>query len=86
LILNGRGRQAVVPVVPQSLSSAPVTAGTGPALSSYDRNAAFMSFHPRESGIHAVWPGADEASVTEVRFQCTPSSMSEISKHAEVVA
>jgi hypothetical protein len=35
-------------------------------------NAAFMSFQPHESGIHAVWPGAGEASVTEVRFRCTP--------------
>jgi hypothetical protein len=32
-------------------------------------DAAFMSFQAR-SGIHAVWPGAGEASVTEVRFQC----------------
>jgi hypothetical protein len=35
-------------------------------------NAAFMSFQPHESGIHAVWPGADEDSVTKVRFRCTP--------------
>jgi hypothetical protein len=33
-------------------------------------NAAFMSFQPRDSGIYAVWPGAGEASVTEVRFRC----------------
>jgi hypothetical protein len=33
-------------------------------------NAAFMSFQPHESGIHAVWPGAGEGSVTEVRFRC----------------
>jgi hypothetical protein len=32
-------------------------------------NAAFMTFQPRESGIHAVWPGAGEASVTKVRFR-----------------
>jgi hypothetical protein len=31
-------------------------------------DAAFMSFQPHESGIHAVWPGAGEAGVTEVRF------------------
>jgi hypothetical protein len=31
-------------------------------------NAAFMSYQPHERGIHAVWPGAGEASVTEVRF------------------
>ena len=51
--------RAVVPVVPQSLSSTPVTAGTGPALHSYDRimNAAFMSSQAHERGIHAVWPG-----------------------------
>jgi hypothetical protein len=35
-------------------------------------NAAFMPFQPRESGIHAVWPGAGEASVTEARFRCAP--------------
>ena len=32
-------------------------------------NAAFMPFQPHESGIHAVWPGAGEGSVTEVRFR-----------------
>ena len=32
LIVNGRGRQVTVPVVPQSLSYAPVTADPGPAL------------------------------------------------------
>jgi len=32
-------------------------------------NAAFMSFQPHESGIHAVWPDAGEGSVTEVRFR-----------------
>ena len=37
---------------------------------SYDVDAAFMSFQPRESGIHAVWSGAGEASVTKVRFRC----------------
>ena len=31
-------------------------------------NAAFMSFEQHESGIHAVWPGAGEGSVTKVRF------------------
>jgi hypothetical protein len=35
-------------------------------------NAAFMPFQPRESGIHAICPGAGEASVTEVRFRCAP--------------
>jgi hypothetical protein len=35
-------------------------------------NAAFMSFQPHESGIHAVWLGAGEANVTKVRFRCTP--------------
>jgi hypothetical protein len=59
----------VVQVVPQSLLYAPVTADPGPALSSYDLNAAFMSFQPHESGIHAVWPGAGEARGTEVRFR-----------------
>ena len=37
-------------------------------------NAAFMSFQPRESGIHAVRSGAGEASVTEVRFWCAPQA------------
>jgi hypothetical protein len=36
-------------------------------------DAAFMSFQPHESGIHAVWPGAGEASVTKVRFKGTPA-------------
>jgi hypothetical protein len=27
----------------------------GPAISSYDLNAAFMSSQPHEGGIHAVW-------------------------------
>jgi hypothetical protein len=73
LIVNGAwssGAVPVVPVVPQSLSCAPVTAGTAPAISSYDLNAAFMSFEPHESGIHAVWSGAGGASVTEARFRC----------------
>ena len=73
LIVNGRGRRAVVPVVP-----------VVPLVCSRDRrspawhslhttvNAAFMSFQPHESGIHAVWSGAGEADVTEVRFRCTP--------------
>jgi hypothetical protein len=57
-------------MVPQSLSCTPVTADPGPAAPSYDVNAAFMSFQPHEGGIHAVWPGSGEASVTEVRFRC----------------
>jgi hypothetical protein len=61
-----------VPVVPQSLSPTPVTADLGPAPSLYDMNAAFMSFQPHDSGIHAVWSGAGESSVTEVRFRCAP--------------
>jgi hypothetical protein len=32
-------------------------------------NAAFMSLKQHERGIHAVWSGAGEASVTEVRFR-----------------
>jgi hypothetical protein len=38
-------------------------------------NAAFMSFQRHEGGIHAVWPGAGEASVTGIRFQCAPRLM-----------
>jgi hypothetical protein len=53
-IVNGCARRAAVPVVPQSLSRTAVTADSGAALSSYDMNAAFMSFQPHESGIHAV--------------------------------
>jgi hypothetical protein len=49
-----------------------VTADPGPAPSSYDVNAAFMSFEQHESGIHAVWPDAGEGSVTKVRFRCAP--------------
>jgi hypothetical protein len=37
-------------------------------------NAAFMSFQPHESGIHAVWSGAGGASVTEVRFRCAAAA------------
>jgi hypothetical protein len=40
-------------------------------------NAAFMSFQPHDSGIHAVWFGAGEASVTEVRFRCAPQARGE---------
>jgi hypothetical protein len=47
-----------------------VTAGTASAPSSHDMNAAFMSFQPHESGIHAVWPGAGEVRGTEVCFRC----------------
>jgi hypothetical protein len=35
-------------------------------------NAAFMSFQPHESGIHALRSVAGEASVTKARFRCTP--------------
>jgi hypothetical protein len=35
-------------------------------------DAAFMSFQRHEGGIHAVWTGAGEASVTKVRFWCAP--------------
>jgi len=45
------------------------TADTWPTAPAYDMNAAFMSFQPHESGIHAVRPGAREAGVTEVRFR-----------------
>jgi hypothetical protein len=38
-------------------------------------NAALMSFQAHESGIHAVWSGAGEVSVTEVRFRCTPRAV-----------
>src|ERR1700749_3332494 len=70
LIVNGRGRRAAVPVVPQSLSRTLVTARYRPGTPSYGVNAAFMSFQPHESGIHAGWPGAGEARGAEVRFRC----------------
>jgi hypothetical protein len=41
--VDGRAHRAAVPVVPQSLLRTSVTADPGPALSSYDVNAAFMS-------------------------------------------
>jgi hypothetical protein len=37
-----------------------------------DVDAAFMSFQPHESGIHAVWSGAGEGSVTGVGFRGAP--------------
>jgi hypothetical protein len=43
LNLNGHGHPAAVPVVPQSLLKAAVTADTGSVASSYDMSAAFMS-------------------------------------------
>jgi hypothetical protein len=43
-----------------------------PVIPSYDMNAAFMSFQQHERGIHAVWPGAGEVSVTKVRFRRVP--------------
>jgi hypothetical protein len=45
------------------------------AAFSYDMNAAFMSFQPHESGIHAVWSGAGEARGTEVGFGCAPRAV-----------
>jgi hypothetical protein len=47
-----------------------VTADSGLALFN-GMNAAFMSFQPHESGIHALRPVAGEASVTKARFRCT---------------
>ena len=38
-------------------------------------NAAFMAFQPHESGIHALWPGAGEVSVTEVHYRCAPRAV-----------
>jgi hypothetical protein len=70
LIVNGLAHRSAMPVVLQGLLCAPVTPDPGPAISSYDVNAAFMSSQPHESGIHAVWPGAGGVSVTEVRFRC----------------
>jgi hypothetical protein len=46
--------RTVMPVVPQSLLSAPVTASPGPAASSYDMDAAFMSFQLRSSCMVAA--------------------------------
>jgi hypothetical protein len=38
-------------------------------LSSYDRNAAFMSSQPHDSGIHAVKASTDGANGINVRFR-----------------
>jgi hypothetical protein len=62
--VDGRARRTVVPVVLQGLLCAAVTPTPAAVFSSYDVNAAFMSFQPRESGIHAVWRGTGGASVT----------------------
>jgi hypothetical protein len=83
LIVNGRPHRAAVPVVPRSLLCLPVTAGPGPAIPSYDLNAAFMSSQPHESGIHAVWSGAGEANVTEVRFRWGAAAGGETRAHQE---
>jgi hypothetical protein len=56
LIVIGRAHRAAVPVVPQSLLCAPVTADPGSGMFFIDMNAAFMSFQQHGSGIHAVWP------------------------------
>jgi hypothetical protein len=75
LILSGGAHHAAVPVLPQSLLRAGVTADTGQVTSLYDMNAAFMSFQLHECGIHAVRPGAGGASVTKVCFRCAPRPM-----------
>jgi hypothetical protein len=54
LIVNERAHRAAMPVLPQRLLYTLVTADPGPALPSYDMDAAFMSSQPHESGIHAV--------------------------------
>ena len=53
-IVNGRAHRAAVPVVPQSLLLAPVTASTSPATRSYSMDAASMSSQQHERGIHIV--------------------------------
>ena len=60
-IVNGRAHRAAVPVVPQRLPYAPVTADTGPGPAWYDMNAAFMSYQQHELGNHAVRAGAPAA-------------------------
>jgi hypothetical protein len=62
-----------------------VTADPGPAIPSYDVDAAFMLFQQHESGIHALWSGAGEGSVTEVRFRCAAAHPSSAS-YADVLA
>jgi hypothetical protein len=57
LIVKGHADRAAVPVVPRSLLHPPVTADPGPAIPSYDMNAAFMSLQLHGSGIHALWSG-----------------------------
>jgi len=54
LIMNGRRDRDAVSVVPQGLQRAAVAPGSGPAVRSYDMDAAFMSFQLHGSGNHAV--------------------------------
>jgi hypothetical protein len=42
-------------------------------------NAAFMSYQQHEGGIHAVWLGAGEVSVTEVCFPARTAADGEAS-------
>jgi hypothetical protein len=42
--VNGRAHRAALPVMPQSLLPAAVAADTEPVASSFDMDAAFMSF------------------------------------------
>jgi len=72
LTVNGLARCAAVPVVPQVLHFAAVTADTGPPSASYDVDAATMHIQRHERGIHALCLGAAEAGVTEVRFWFLP--------------
>jgi hypothetical protein len=40
-------------------------------------DAAFMSYQQHDGGIHALWLGAGEAGVTEVRFRFVPWAMAD---------
>src|SRR5207249_3575818 len=70
--VSGLAPCAAVCVVRQGLYRGSVAAGTGPAWASDDVDAAFMHLERHERGIHALWPGADVAGVTDVCFRCTP--------------
>src|SRR5712671_611949 len=70
--LSGLAPCAAVSVVPQGLHRAAVAAGTGPASTSYDVDAATMQMERHERGIHALRPGAHEADVADARFRCAP--------------
>ena len=72
MTVNGLARCAAVPVVPQVLHFAAVTADTGPPSASYDVDAATMHIQRHERGIHALCLVTGAAGVTDARFRGGP--------------